>query len=60
MSLLRSFLLRETFPAVLLPSAAGLLGLLLTLGLGAGIGGEARIGSQTMCATGKKNRYRER
>lgn len=34
MAVLRSFLLRETFPAVLMASAGGLLGILLTLGLG--------------------------
>ena len=38
MAVLRSFLLRETFPAVLMACAAGLLGLLLTLGLGALVG----------------------
>ena len=38
MAVLRSFLLRETVPAVLMASAAGLLGLLLTLGLGALVG----------------------
>lgn len=38
MAVLRSFLLRETFPAFLMASAAGLLGLLLTLGLGALVG----------------------
>ena len=38
MAVLRSFLPRETFPAVLMASAAGLLGLLLSLGLGALVG----------------------
>lgn len=35
MAVLRSFLLRETFPAALMAGAAGLIGFLLTLGLGA-------------------------